>query len=149
MWVCRLPGKTWNRRPSGSQRWLPPHRRHLGVLRASVQERELLQLGLSYLIIVILHTERQRVHPHTNKQQQSRFQLHWIQFPPLSPGLQPREYLINVHYRTAMTAVPEAAKHFRSPSDKSSGPHFAFIFSHSCFFVATSLKCIINMEISL
>lgn len=105
----RLPGRPWNRCPSRTGGCLAPHRRHLGILGAAVQVCELLQLGLSDLIIVILHTERQRVHTH--RQQQTCFQLHCIKLRPLSPGLQPREYLINVLYSTAVTAVPEAAKH--------------------------------------
>lgn len=66
----RLPGRPWNRCPSSTGDWLAPHRRHLGILRAAVQVRELLQLGLSDLIIVILHTERgitfARAHTHTH-----------------------------------------------------------------------------------
>lgn len=57
-----LPGRTWSRCSSATHGWFAPHWRHLGFLGAAVQVRELLQLGLSDLIIVILHTAKTCVH---------------------------------------------------------------------------------------
>lgn len=57
-----LPGRTWSRCSSATHGWFAPHRRHLGFLGAAVQVGELLQLGLSDLIIVILHTAKPCVH---------------------------------------------------------------------------------------
>lgn len=151
----RLPGRPWNRCPSSTGGWLAPHWWHLGILGAAVQVCELLQLGLSDLIIVILHTERHHVHTHTLTHTHAcvqtaidSFQLHCIKLRPLSPGLQPREYLINILYSTAVTAVPEAAKHFRSfllinPRD----PAWLHLFTQLLF--APNLKRYGNMALIL
>lgn len=106
-----LPGRTGSRCSSATHDWFAPHRRHLGILGAAVQVGELLQLGLSDLIIVILHTAKPCVH--TRRQQRTRFQLHWIKFQPLSPRLQPREYLINVHLQYCCDRCSWGSKTFQ------------------------------------
>ena len=60
----RIPKGARSRCPSSAGDWLAPHCWHLGILWAAIQVRELLQLGLSYLIIVILQTEATRKHTH-------------------------------------------------------------------------------------
>lgn len=60
-----LPGRPGSRCPPPAGGRLPPHRRHLGVFRAAVQVRELLQLRLPDLVVVVLHREeKHRVHTH-------------------------------------------------------------------------------------